>query len=213
MKVNKLVTAAALIFMAATFTIAGTTWPSETHETEQGAKPESLAKGRLIIAEDAVGKKVADYTLVNQDGVKFQLKEFEGKPYLVNFIYTKCNHACPIITASLATAVKKVKKQLGVRYRVLTVGFDHVNDSPEAMKKFGSSFVDKFDGWTFATADEETIKALTFNFGFYYQKEQSGGFAHMNMISVVDSKGVIRGHVYGMEPSKKEVLKKLKEVW
>jgi len=186
---------------------------ADTHAKEHGARIESTSKKRLIAAEDTLGKKVADYTLIDQDGKKFQLKELKGKPYLISFIYTTCTHACPIITHRLADALKKVRKNLGKRFNVLSVGFDVDHDTPHALKEFRARFVDGLDAWKFTTADEDTIKALTSNFGFYYHKEQLGGYAHMNMISVVDSKGVIRSHIYGMEPSKREIIKELKKVW
>lgn len=192
-----------------TTVLAGT----EQHDAKPGAKPQSAAKERLITAEAAVGKKVGSYTLIDQDGKQFQLADLGGKPYVINFVYTNCSHACPLLTSNLATAVKGAKKELGVKFRMMTVGFDTEHDTPGAMKQFGSRFVERFDGWTFATADRATMDALTSNFGFYYQKEESGGFAHMNMVSLVDSKGVIKRHVYGMELNKKELLGELKRIW
>ena len=60
---------------------------TEQHDARAGAKPESAAKERLITAEAAVGKKVGSYTLIDQDGKQFQLADFGGKPYMINFVY------------------------------------------------------------------------------------------------------------------------------
>jgi protein SCO1/2 len=212
-KLSKLYRAVVYIFLAAVLAMAASADAEETTGARHVAKPQSAARERLIAAEDMVGKKVGDFTLIDQDGASFEIKQMLGKPYLINFIYTSCNHACPLITQSLADAVMKVKKQLGVKFRVLTVGIDVENDSPDKLREFGLRFVDDFDGWRFATADRKTIEALTSNFGFFYQKEQLGGFTHMNMITLVGSDGVIKKHIYGMQPRKKEILKPLKKVW
>ncbi|HBO83919.1 MAG TPA: hypothetical protein DD641_02855 [Deltaproteobacteria bacterium] len=168
------------------------------------------ARERLVSAENAIGRRINNYKFIDQDRKEFELKEFFGKPFVVSFIYTSCPHICPAITGNLALAVKGAGS-ISKDFNVLTIGFDDVNDTPERMKAYGSMFTNDFVHWRFVTADKNTIEGIAREFGFYYRKDGSF-FDHMNMVSVVDSKGRIYRHIYGIDFKTEEVLAPLREV-
>lgn len=171
------------------------------------------ARKALTTAEFADGITLHDYTLTDQDGREFHLKEYFGKdkPLLVSFIYTSCAMVCPTITDSLLASVKDVRKNLGDRFNVLTVGFDAEHDTPESLKRYGYNFEDAFENMRFAAGSEETIKKLTKEFGFYYKKT-GRGFEHMSMVSVVSSEGRIYSQVYASRFSAKDIAGPLEEL-
>src|SRR3990170_104849 len=54
-------------------------------------------------------------------------------------------------------------------------------------------------------ADKDTIEKLARGLGFYYKKTQ-GGFDHLNVVTVIDAKGKIYRHIYGIDFKPKEIL-------
>ncbi|MBI3752784.1 MAG: SCO family protein [Deltaproteobacteria bacterium] len=163
-------------------------------------------KGALELSGSAIGKEVGDYTLIDQDGKKFRLREFAaGKPLIISLIYTSCGHICPTITMNLKNAFQKADKDLGVKFNAITVGFDVENDTPQRMKQYGGNFTNAFNSWRFATADKLTIEKLAKDIGFYYKKV-TGGFDHLNAVTIIDAKGRIYRHVYGLDFKPEDIL-------
>lgn len=159
----------------------------------------------LKLANNAIGRNIGDYTLTDQNGKSFGLKELKGKPFIISFIYTDCGHICPTITMNLGKAIKEAGRDFGSKFHALTIGFDVEKDTPQRMNEYGRSFTSDFKNWRFATSDKDTIGRITNDFGFYYKKIQ-GGFDHLNVITIVDAKGRIYKHVYGLDVTHKEIL-------
>ncbi|MBI5328000.1 MAG: SCO family protein [Deltaproteobacteria bacterium] len=165
------------------------------------------------LSSNAIGKDVGEYTLIDQDGKRFKLKEFAGgKPFIISLIYTSCGHICPAITMNFKNAVKEASKDFGVKFNAITVGFDVENDTPDRMKEYGKNFTESFQNWKFAASDKDTIEKLARDLGFYYKKIQ-GGFDHLNVVTIVDAKGKVYQHVYGVEFKPEAILRPVYEVW
>lgn len=174
---------------------------------------QETARKALTAAEFADGVALHDYTLTDQDGKEFQLKSYfgQGKPLLVSFIYTSCAVECPTITNSLASSIKEIQKELGDKFNVLSIGFDPERDTPERLREYGSHFIENFNTMRFATGSEDTIKRLTKEFGFYFEKAGQG-FRHLNMVSVVSADGRIYKQVYTSRIGPEDIRKPLKEL-
>lgn len=177
------------------------TVPAAASPTDEGELKSEMKK-----AEEAVGRSIGNYTLIDQDGKSFELKELLGKPLVVSFIFTNCSLICPTITNHIHDAVMASGKHFGSKFTVLTIGFDAENDIPSALRSYGENFTKDFKNWRFATADKETIDKLSKEIGFYYRKSDRG-FAHINLTTIIDSEGRVYKQVYGMVFKPEEVLK------
>lgn len=165
-------------------------------------------------SQKAEGTLLGDYTLTGQDGARFSLREYlsVGKPTVMSFIYTSCPEVCPTITADIKRVTERVHEKYGSRFQVLTIGFDHENDTPEKLKKYGGKFVRDFKIFRFAAADEKAIKALTAEAGFYFKKNADGSFDHIDMVSMVKPDGAIYKQVYGVRGNPEAVADRLTEL-
>lgn len=165
------------------------------------AKEKDFLEEAAKKAEGSVGKYAGNFSLIDQNGVRFSMRDLAGKPVAVSFIYTGCGHTCPTIISSLRDTFKDADG-FGQRFTALTVGIDPSNDTPARLKEFGKRFAVDFTKWRFASADARTIKALADNLGFYY-KRAGREFEHMNMVTILDSNGTIYKQVYGvvLEPA------------
>ena len=158
-------------------------------------------------AEGAIGNRIGDYTLTDQDGNGFQLKGLLDKPLVISFIYATCDYACPLITTHLRDAVREAGGDFGEKFRIITISFAP-DDTPDRMRSFGSNFIDGFENWKFATGDEETISMLARDVGLSYTKADKG-FQHLNFFTVVDTEGKVYKQIYGIDFKPKTVLESI----
>jgi len=170
----------------------------------------------LMKAKRSIGTKIGSFTLTDQDGKRFDLKEYIGNPLIISFVYTDCIRTCTVSTAILSETMEEMSRELGKKINIITVSFDYTNDTPLKMKEYSKSFATDIKYWRFATGDKDTIQRLTKEFGFSYQKSKAG-FNHLNMISIVDHKGEIYKHIfYGEDDNsgntKKELTMSLKRL-
>jgi len=151
----------------------------------------------LAVSQAAIGRQLADLEFTDSDGRPFNLADHGEKPLLISLIFTSCYHVCPTLTRHLKTAVEAAREALGPdSFRVVTVGFDTANDTPERMRDFArKQGVDDPD-WAFLSASAETIATLTENVGFIYFATPRG-FDHITQLTIVDRDGKIYNQVYG----------------
>jgi len=185
-----------------------------SHSSANAISDDKIKQTEMIItANESIGKKPGNHILLDQDGNRFSLSEYIGKPLIINFVYTNCSHVCHISTAILAGIRDDMIRELGQKVNILTVSFDYEMDTPQRMKEYGENFTKNFRYWRFAAGDKKAIEGLTEEFGFSYQKTKEG-FDHINMISVMDSKGKIYKNVfYGTgdnDRADKELIESLK---
>ncbi|MBI1911975.1 MAG: SCO family protein [Deltaproteobacteria bacterium] len=149
---------------------------------------------------NAEGKKIDDYALTDQDGVKFRLSDYfkDEKPLVISFIYTSCPHVCPGITAEFKKVIDDSRDRFGNKFNALTIGFDTEHDTPQKMREYGLKFVNDFNSIRFAAADADTIAKLTSQVGFYFKKKEDGSFDHIDMATVFRPDGTIYKQVYSL---------------
>ena len=165
--------------------------------TPAAAEPDlELFRKAVETAREAEGKQISDYELTDQDGKKFMLSAYRGKPLLVSFVYTTCPDICNSLVATLAPAMEEVKKELGDSFNAVIVGFDAEYDTPEMMKEFGLHHETDFEAVRFASGDHETIARMVKDFGFYYETLADGGFKHMGLVSIVDKDALLYRQIY-----------------
>jgi len=172
------------------------------------APPTALAafdKPTPRAAEPTLGAYVGDFKLIDQDGVKFSMSDLKGKPVVVTFVYTGCEHTCPTLVKNIKTSFTANKALPGDKFTALTIGFDVPNDTPAKLKAAGARVTDDFKAWRFATGDKKTIEAMTKAFGFYYEKKGMD-FIHTNMVSVLGPDMKIFRHIYSYDFKAKELL-------
>ncbi len=166
----------------------------------------------LKLSQAAIGRKLSDYAFTDRHGRQVRLGDYRGKPLLVSFVYTGCTSVCPPTTKLLSQAILKAQGVVGSdSFRVLTVGFNLPQDSPEAMRDFARRFGIDVPNWKFLTPYRAQLQQLTSDFGFSYAPT-SWGFDHITQVTVVDQEGRIYRQVYGDDFSIWLLVDPLKEL-
>lgn len=169
-------------------------------------------KEALKVSQSAIGKQLGDYTFLNRDGHTVRLSDYRGKPLVIDMIYTHCPFVCATKTRNLE-ALKLSRDALGAdSFRVLTIGFDTENDTPEAMDSFAKRMDAKIANWEFVSADADTIKRLSTDLGFVFTPSPRGGFDHITQTTFIDGQGRVYEQIYGDDFDNKTLLAPLKNM-
>ena len=160
--------------------------------------------------EQALGRAIGNYRLVDSKGVSFSLGEYRGKPLVISLVYSNCGSVCPPTTQHVIAAVTEAGRVFGLdRFAVLTIGFDVRNDTVARMAQFASVQGIDLPNWRVASGDAVNVEPLLKDLGFSY-RAVAGGFDHPTQTIVIDRDGKVYRHVYGddfpltvfMEPMK-----------
>jgi protein SCO1/2 len=155
------------------------------------------ATAALRASQAAIGRQLADFTLLDREGRPVRLSDYRGKPLLVNFIYTGCFQVCPTSTRALAEALQAMSGGFDTtQFNVVSIGFNQPADSPQAMKAFALQHRIGSPNWNFLSAPAAIVDTLTREFGFVYAPTQAG-FDHLLQVGIVDANGRLVTQVYG----------------
>lgn len=161
-------------------------------------------------SQEAIGKPVGDFVLLDREGRPVELARYRGKPLLVNFIYTACFQVCPTTTRNLQKAIEGTVSVLGAdRFNVISIGFNQPFDSPMALKNFSVQYGIRLPNWEFLSPSPAILDDLTRNFGFSYVAT-AAGFDHLNQVTMVDAEGKIFRQVYGEKFTPADLAEPLK---
>ncbi|HHQ42619.1 MAG TPA: SCO family protein [Chromatiales bacterium] len=167
----------------------------------------------LTVSQAAIGRTVGDHVLVRSDGTRLRLSELAGRPLLVSLVYTGCYQVCPTTTRQLLRVARLAREALGPgRFRVLVVGFDTAQDTPEAMRAYArrQGAAGEPD-WIFASADEATVRALARDLGFVYERAPQG-FDHLLQVTLLDGSLRVRRQLYGDALTAPQLVEPLKQI-
>ena len=110
---------------------------------------------------------VPDITLVRSDGVRvnFAHELDDGRPVLLDFIYTTCTTICPVMTQTFA----EVQKRLGrdaAKVKMVSVSIDPEEDTPVRLTEYAKRYQAGAQ-WTFYTGTVEASVATQRAFDAY----------------------------------------------
>jgi protein SCO1/2 len=123
-------------------------------ELQPGLLPQSPRSGPL----DKFGA-VADFRLVDQSGRIVGAADFDGRPWVVAFIFTRCGGPCPLMTRAMAGLVDSLGPDAPVRFASITVDPDY--DTPEVLAEYAAQFGADTDRWRFLTGSRADILRLS----------------------------------------------------
>lgn len=145
---------------------------------------------------------VPDFVLVNRDGRTVTRDAFLGRPWIADFIFTRCVAVCPRMTWQLG----RLKDSLPGEVRVASISVDPEHDTPEVLSEYAARHR-AGDDWYFLTGEVGVVDALTRE-AFLLPLDRSPGrdrpppeirvgpdeIIHGNHFVLVDGEARIRGY-------------------
>ncbi len=147
-----------------------------------------------------IGTYVPDILLEIHTGKKIPLRVFgEGKPMIINPIYTKCSSACPLMTEGL----KKVINDLKDSVKVISFSIDP-RDNLEDLKRFAIDH-NLPDNWVVAKSPQANTLLKAIDFRYIYD-QSLGEFDHPNFYVIITPTGKISRYIYGVNPRRRDLV-------
>ena len=128
---------------------------------DQGERAEQQAKARSYFT---------DLSVVDQDGTqrRFYSDVLKDRIVLINFIFTSCNQACPMITQHLVSVKDQLGHDLSQRIHFVSISVDPKRDTPEALRAFmKEQEVDILPSWEFITGEKANLDTIIRKLGQY----------------------------------------------
>lgn len=119
-------------------------------------------------ARQAAVYRLPETTLVRSDGVKasFPSEIDDGRPVVLNFIFTTCAAVCPILTQSFAEFQRKLGADSD-KVRMVSISIDPEADTPARLAEYAKRF-DAGRQWGFYTGSVQASVTLQKAFQAYF---------------------------------------------
>ena len=133
--------------------------------------------------------------LVDQDGKTRRLYSdlIQDKVVVIDFMFTSCTGACPIMSNNFAKIQEWLGDRLGKDVYLLSVSVDPANDTPAKMKEYAARYKAK-PGWYFLTGSQENINAALRKLGNYVENPE----AHQNLFLIGNDKTGLWKKAFGL---------------
>jgi protein SCO1/2 len=99
------------------------------------------------------------FNLTDQTGATFSSASLAGHATLLDFIYTHCTDACPVLSATFQDTSRKLAdaKLLGNKVMLVSLSVDPTHDTPEVLAEYGQQFSADPATWKFLTGDWDSV--------------------------------------------------------
>lgn len=141
---------------------------------------------------------ISDFSLINQNGEVVTEQDYEGKIYVTDFFFTRCQTICPIMTNNMVKIQSKFRNDNSVK--LLSLSVTPVMDSVSVLRDYADSKGVIDSKWNITTGDKRHIYDLARKNYFVVLDEGDGGlqdFIHTENFVLVDAKRRIRGFYDG----------------
>jgi len=139
-----------------------------------------------------------DFSLINQDTKAYGTAQLEGRPWVANFIFTKCPGRCPMLTREMSRLQTELSGRGWDDVMLVSISVDPANDTPEALTAYAAKHGAKLDSWQFLTGTRDGIWSLSVD-GFKLPVQEiedtgAGPILHSNRFVLADGRQQIRGY-------------------
>lgn len=136
---------------------------------------------------------VPAFSLTTETKEPFTRRNLEGSISVVDFIFTQCGGACPVMSSKLAGLQPTLLTDPHIQFVSFSV--DPQNDTPEVLQEYARQYGAREGRWTFLTGPKPDIAHISRD-GFHLGLDVEGDstIIHSQKFVLVDHHGVIRGY-------------------
>lgn len=149
------------------------------------------------------------FMLTDQTGNPFKSEQLKGKVWIADFVFTRCQGPCPMITIQMAkTQLKLEKDPRWSQIRLVSFTVDPDYDTPKILTDHAQRVGDTSPNWLWLTGDRKPMWALINNsFKLMVGTNDIAGddpghglITHSTKFVLVDRKLRTRGYYDALQP-------------
>jgi len=149
-------------------------------------RPRPFEFHRQVTTDLPVYGTVPGFALVERGGRTFQDKDLKGKVWIADFIFTRCQGQCPIMSQEMSRLVPRLKDITFVSFSV-----DPEFDTADVLSRYADSYHADPKTWFFLTGDRRTLNQIASS--FHMNEIGEPAFHSLNFV-LIDRRGRIRGY-------------------
>ena len=139
--------------------------------------------------------QLTPFVLQDHQNTAFHLGQ-DNRPMIVNFIFTRCQDVCPLLSTKMALLQDKLDIDEAL---LISITVDPNYDTPSVLTEYATRYNANPAQWLFLTGTEQQIRNTVDQFQQYYEITQSSiqdsppNIMHSEKFILVDEYGYIRG--------------------
>ncbi|MCF8274569.1 MAG: SCO family protein [Flavobacteriaceae bacterium] len=145
--------------------------------------------------------KIADFSLINQNGKTITQDDYKDKIYVADFFFTTCQTICPIMTSNMVDIQKEILNDAEVM--LLSHSVTPEIDTAAQLKRYAIEKGVVDSKWNLVTGDKKQIYKLARKSYLAVKDNGDGGpfdMVHTENFMLIDKKRQIRGFYDGTNP-------------
>ncbi len=142
---------------------------AEATHGQQAPHAGGTPQGNDVSPRDAGVKiKIVDVDVVDRNGNRMRFRDdaLGDRIVVLDFVYTTCTTACPVLSSIVALVQEALGDRLGREVRLITLSIDPARDTPARMRKIAEAFGAGPD-WLWLTGKKSDIDRLLKGLGAY----------------------------------------------
>jgi protein SCO1/2 len=151
--------------------------------------------------------KIADFSLINQNGKTITQEDYKDKIYVADFFFTTCQTICPIMTDHMYQIQNEI--MMDDEVMLLSHSVTPQIDSVEQLKRYAKLKGVNDNKWNLLTGDKKQIYELARKSYMAVKSDGNGDeydMIHTENFMLIDKKRQIRGYYDGTNPEDIERL-------
>ena len=135
---------------------------------------------------------VPGFSFTDQDGNRVTAESLRGRAWVVDFIFTKCVTACPIMTSRMVLLQRMVTDP---EVRFVSISVDPANDTPAALKEYQRTWNPDERRWVLLSTDPDGMRAVAADMRVAVREVNMADnpIIHSTFFLLVGPDGVARG--------------------
>ncbi|MFQ5627819.1 MAG: SCO family protein [bacterium] len=142
-----------------------------------------------IAADIPVYNQLPTFSFTSHTGDAFGLDQIQGKINVVDFIFTNCGAACPIMTTEMSELYNNFAQMPQVQF--ISISVDPENDTIERLNEFAQGYGVTDHRWQFLRGPIAEVSDLAEK-GFLVSDDFPGN--HSTKFILVDRQAKVRGY-------------------
>lgn len=103
---------------------------------------------------------VPEFSLLDERGEVFTEEALRGHPTIVDFVFTRCDTICPVVSARMARMQERLLDRKAEAIKLVSISVDPAYDTPEKLAAYAKTFAARPDKWRFLTGPIDKVKEL-----------------------------------------------------
>lgn len=153
------------------------------------------------------GEYIPNFAMIDQHGDFLQIRQLQGKPFVLNFIFTRCTvpTMCPASSTRMSD-MQDAAREAGLDdLQFVTITFDPAFDSPGILNQYADGYGMEPENFHLLTGDQAVVDDLLRQFGILTM-EEDGTINHTMATLLVDANGRVAYRKEGATWTTKEFL-------